>query len=112
MGQRMLTQDEREQIYLLKRAGQTLGEIASEMGLSYECARKWWRRGRDEGFTGLLGRKRGRVAQGSLSQFSAEVQPTSLKYKREHKRWGANRILIELRHDPLLAGAVLQSRSS
>jgi hypothetical protein len=111
MGQRVLSQAEREQIYLLKRAGQTLGEIASEMGLSYECTRKWWRCGRDEGFMGLFGRKRGRAEQGILSQFSAEVQRASLKYKREHKRWGANRILIELRHDPQLAGAVLPSRS-
>lgn len=111
MGQRMLNQDEREQIYMLKRAGLTLGEIASEMGLSYECARKWWRRGRDEGFVGLLERKRGRTAQGILSQFSAEVQQASLKFKREHKRWGANRILIEMRNDPHLAGAVLPSRS-
>ena len=71
MGQRMLNQDEREQVYLLKRAGQTLCEIASEMGLSHECVRKWWRRGRYEGFMGLLERKRGRTAQGMLSQFSA-----------------------------------------
>lgn len=111
MGQRKLTQSEREQIYLLKRGGQTLCEIAIELGISYECARKWWRRTQKEGMTGLQERKRGRPPQGVLSQFALEVQQACLNLKRQHKRWGANRVLIELRNDPALAGMRLPSRS-
>src|SRR5512139_3530907 len=111
MGQRVLTQAEREQIYLRKRAGQTLGEIAREMAISYECARKWWRRAQKEGITGLLERKRGRPPQGILSQFAPAVRQASLTLKRQHKRWGANRVLIALRNDPALAGMGLPSRS-
>jgi transposase-like protein len=111
MGQRKLTQGEREQIYLLKRSGQTLGEIAIELGISYECARKWWRRAQKEGVMGLQERKRGRPSQGVLSQFAPEVQQACLNLKRQHKRWGANRVLIELRNDPTLAGMRLPSRS-
>jgi transposase-like protein len=111
MSQRKVTQTEREQIYVKKQAGQTLSQIAQALGLSYACVRKWWRRGRDEGLIGLVERKRGRPAQGSLSQFSAEVKQASLKLKREHKRWGAVRVIIEMRNDPALATLPLPSRS-
>ncbi len=111
MSQRNLTQAEREQIYLQKQAGQTLPQIAQMLSLSEACVRKWWRRGRDEGLRGLVERKRGRPTQGVLSQFSSEVQRASLKLKREHKRWGANRVLLEMRNDPALASLPLPSRS-
>lgn len=111
MSQRKTTQTEREQIYLKKRAGETLPQIAQALGLSEACVRKWWRRGRDEGLLGLVERPRGRSAQGLLSTFSAEVQQVSLKLKREHKRWGANRVLLEMRNDLALSNLSLPSCS-
>jgi transposase len=111
MSQRKLTAVEREQIYIQKQAGKSVRQIAKELGISYECARKWWRRGRDEGISGLLERKRGRAAQGILSQFSLEVQRVCLELKRAHQRWGANRVLLEMRNDLRLSGMKLPSRS-
>lgn len=111
MSQRKLTQAEREHIFVQKQAGQTLQQIAQGSNLSYACVRKWWRRGRDEGLKGLMERKRGRSSQGILSQFSVEVQQVSVKLKREHKRWGANRVLLEMGKDPSLTDLVLPSRS-
>jgi len=111
MNPRKLSQAEREQIYLQKRSGRTLPEIVRELGLSYGCVRKWWRRGRDLGAAGLVERRRGRPAQGSLAQFPMAVRQASLRLKREHKRWGANRVLIELHKDPELAGLACPSRS-
>lgn len=110
MNQKILTQAEREQIYLLKRSGQTLSQIAQALGISLACARKWWRRGRDQGMLGLLERKRGRPGRGILSKFSQPVQQACLKLKREHKRWGANRVLIELRKDEALTGLAFPCR--
>lgn len=69
MDQKKLTQAERERIYLMKRAGQTIPDIAQAVGVSPASVRKWWRRGRDLGMIGLLERKRGRPTQGVLSQF-------------------------------------------
>ncbi|HVN55485.1 MAG TPA: helix-turn-helix domain-containing protein [Anaerolineaceae bacterium] len=40
MGQRTVTLNEREQIYLRKRDGCSLRQIAHELGISYECVRK------------------------------------------------------------------------
>jgi transposase len=111
MGQRKLTQTEREQIYVQKRAGQTIGEMAKELRISSECVRKWWRRGRDEGMGGLYERKRGRPSQGILSRFEVEIREASLRHKRDHKRWGANRVLVELRRNASLSGMTLPSRS-
>lgn len=111
MSQRKVTQMERERIYLKEQAGQTLSEIAQALGLSKACVRKWWRRGRDEGLRGLVERPHGRPARGVLSTFSAEVQQRSLQLKREHKRWGANRVLLEMRNHPALADLPLPSRS-
>jgi len=51
MGQKQLTQEEREQIYLRKKNGENLQTIADELKISYECARKWWRRGKQEGLS-------------------------------------------------------------
>src|SRR5574341_865505 len=56
---------------------------------------------------GLLERKRGCPTQGVLSRFSPEVQQAS----REHKRWGAIRVLVELQNDPVLTGLAFPSRS-
>ena len=111
MNQKKLTQAEREQIYLLKRTGQTFPQIAQALDISPACVRKWWRRGRDQGMLGLLERKRGRPIAGALSTFSSQVRETSLKLKREHKRWGANRVLIELQKDPALTGLALPGRN-
>jgi hypothetical protein len=111
MSQRTVSLSEREQIYLKKMAGQTLSQITQALGLSEACVRKWWRRGRDEGLLGLVERKRGRPAQGILSQFSTQVCQVSVKLKREHRRWGANRVLLEMRKDPTHVGLSLPSRS-
>jgi len=111
MGQRKLSQIEIEQIYLQKQEGFSLGEIAEKKGLSYACVRKWWRRGKKEGINGLKERKRGRPKGGYLSHFATGVQQISLELKRVHKRWGANRVLVEMNTQPNLEGFKLPSRS-
>jgi hypothetical protein len=111
MSQRKVTQTEREQIYMKKQAGETLSQIAQSMNLSEACVRKWWRRGRDQGLLGLVERQRGCPAQGCLSLFPIEVRQASVRLKREHKRWGANRVLLEMCNDPTLSGLPLPSRS-
>jgi len=111
MGQRKLSQTEKERIYRQKQEGYSLGEIAEKMGLCYGCVRKWWRRGNKEGLIGLQERKCGRPKRGFLSHFVPEVQQASLDLKRQHKRWGANRVLVEMKDQPNLVGVKFPSRS-
>jgi Helix-turn-helix domain len=111
MGPRVLSVDERIEIYMLKQAGHTLREIAQTKGISWQTARKWWRVGRDFGLAGIRARARGRPVKGAGSSFEAEVIATALKLKKKHRRWGANRVLVEMERDEKLADMKLPSRS-
>lgn len=106
-----LTQAEKERIYWGKLEGRTLRELADEVDCTVHCARKWWRVGRDKGVEGLRSSRRGRGKTGTLSQFAPRVAETALALKRAHPRWGAKRVLVELRNDASLNGLRLPGRS-
>ena len=106
-----LTLAEKERIYLGKLKGHTLSELATEIGCTVHCARKWWRIGRAKGLEGLRAPRRGRGQRGTLSQFDACVAENALTHKRSHPGWGANRVLIELKQDPDLSDVRLPGRS-
>lgn len=106
-----LTRQEKEHIYREKLRGKTLTAIASEVGCSYECARKWWRVGRDGGLVALAARRTGRQKIGVLSQFSERVRQRASELKRSHQRWGAARVLVELQQDEEMLGEKLPSAS-
>lgn len=106
-----LTEAEREWIYQGRLQGKTLGTIATELNRSVHVVRKWWRRIRDKGLKGLRVCKAGPVPQGSLSRFDPRVAQAALHLKRAHRRWGADRVLVEMRQDPQLSGLNLPSRS-
>lgn len=87
---------EKRRIYEGKLQGKRLRELAAELGCSVSSVRKWWRRGRDEGLSGLNRKRIGRGPKGYLSQFDPEIAEQALFYKRSHPRWGARRVLVEL----------------
>jgi transposase len=112
MGNRVpLSQVEKGRIYTGKLQGQTLRELAEELGCSVETVRKWWRKGRKIGIEGLKRQRQGRRATGTLSQYDPLVAQQAEAYKRQHRGWGADRVLIELGKDPQLAGLKLPKRS-
>lgn len=106
-----LNQAEKERIYRGKLQGQPLAEVAAEVGCSLTCARKWWRVGRDRGLAGLSKPRRGRGASGPLSHFAPQVAAAALAYKQRHRRWGADRVLVEMKGDPALTDLALPQRS-
>jgi transposase InsO family protein len=105
-----LTPPEKERIYRDKLRGRTLPEIAADLGCSVQTVRKWWRYARDHGRMGLQ-TSRGRSATGLFSRFAPQVTMCALALKREHRRWGAKRVLVELRRDPALRPFRLPSAS-
>lgn len=106
-----LSQAEKERIYQGKLNGQTLPELAQELNCSVETARKWWRKGRQQGLEGLRAGRRGRGATGILSQFDPRVVEKAETYKRQHHGWGADRVLIELGQQEQLRGLAFPGRS-
>src|SRR6266511_6107461 len=99
-----LTTTEKERIYQAKVQGRSIPAIAAELHCSPATVRKWWRLARDHGRTRLQQVRRGRGATGILSRFAPQVTLRALTLKRDHRRWGPNRVLVDLRHDPTLIG--------
>src|SRR6266487_2671734 len=110
-GRTPLTTAEKERIYQAKVAGRSIPAIAADLHCSPATVRKWWRVARDHGRSRLHQARRGRGASGILSRFAPQITARALALKREHRRWGPNRVLVELRQDPLLSGLALPSRS-
>jgi hypothetical protein len=106
-----LTPTEKERIYTGKLNGETLVEIARELHCSWETARKWWKRGREQGRAGLRQERRGRGRKGILAQFAPAVAEKAERLKRQHPHWGAARVRIELANDPMLVQEALPGRS-
>lgn len=111
MGQKVLSTDDHLEIYMMKQAGQTLQEVSQAKVISYQTARKWWRIGRDFGTQGICARRRGRPPKGVGSSFNPKVVEAAIKLKRQHRRWGANRVLVEMVADENLVKMKLPSRS-
>jgi transposase InsO family protein len=86
-------------------------EIAEEMGLNYYTVRKWWRRYRDKGWSGIESKAPGPQAKGALSTFDSMVKYTALRLKREHPGWGVDVLLLHLSRRASLKGKNLPKRS-
>lgn len=106
-----LTVAQREAIYRSKLHGQSLRQIAAELGRSYAVARKWWRVGRTYGDTGLRNQRAPRATSPPMSSFDARVASRALELKQQHPRRGPTRILHELAQDAELSELRLPKRS-
>lgn len=112
MGQpQPLTETEREKIYEGKLQGKTQAEIAKVLDRSIYTVRKWWQRVQDEGGPGLASRKRGRKPRGILSTFDDKVIEKALELKQKHRRWGPDRVLVELGKMDEFSELILPHRS-
>lgn len=89
MNKRETTVAERNRMVDLKLDGYSLSEIAEQIGWSWECVRKWWRRFRAGGRPGLRNGKRGKPPCGPMSTFPGEVRCACLRLKKQHPGWGA-----------------------
>jgi hypothetical protein len=109
---RELTVAQREAIYLGKMQGRTLNQLASEIGCSKDCARKWWRVGRKRGLEGLRNIRATTTSTATLlSRFDAKVAERALYWKQQHPRRGPTRILLDLAKDESLSGMRLPKRT-
>ena len=93
----LLNEHERERLCQDLLQEKTYKEIAQEIGRSEWTVRKWARRFRKQGLIGLQVRRRGRPKTGSLGTYPSEVRDEALQLKQSHKKWGARRVLVNLR---------------
>jgi transposase len=67
--------------------GESLAHIASDVSLSYDTTRTWWRAYRDAGWEGLVPKPPGPPKTGALSDFEPVVRYVALRRKRENPAW-------------------------
>jgi transposase len=84
----------REQMVRLHEQGHLLVDIAQQLNVRYSTLCSWWRRYRKEGEAGLKPRY---DHCGPRGPRDPPVQQAALALRREHPRWGAGRIRVELR---------------
>jgi hypothetical protein len=91
---RAVPQPVREQIVSRRKAGESLTEIAATLRLPYRSVRGLWSRFRSRGEAGLTP-SYDRCAKFG-PHFPAAVYEAALAMKREHPRWGAGMVLVQL----------------
>jgi transposase InsO family protein len=79
--------------------GARVSEVAAEVGVSRQSVSSWVARYRASGLAGLADRSR--RPRSSPSQASAELEARVCELRRDHPRWGAQRILHELMRGPV-----------
>ena len=94
-GRVSLTEAERGQIQRRRQAGASLAQIAMELGCATVTVRKWWRRRR----AGQPARPRGRLRQGILSTYPAELVQEAVELKQTHPHWGPANVKLQLKRD-------------
>ncbi len=84
----------REEVVRRHQAGEPLTEIAKDLGFSYRAARGLWRRFRERGEKGLDNDYANCGPPGP--RFPKAVYEAALGLRREHPRFGAGLIRVEL----------------
>jgi transposase len=90
--------EERMQIVALSESGLSDQTIAEKMGWSLSVVRKWRRRHRQEGRTGLAS-KMGRPPRGALSSYPEKEREKIAQMRQRHPGWGPKTINAELCRD-------------
>jgi transposase InsO family protein len=78
--------------------GARVSEVAAEVGVSRQSVSSWLARYREAGLAGLVDRSR--RPRSSPNQASRELEARVCDLRRDHPRWGAQRILHELMRSP------------
>lgn len=112
MSQHQTTVTERHRMIDLKQQGYTIQAVATEMGWSFACVRKWWRRYRDGGRAALDPPDRRGERGGRMSTFCDEVRQAFQTIKEAHPGWGAPVARLHVALELEVAEATLPSLST
>jgi len=92
------------------KAGQTDRQIAEALQRPIATVRKWRRRNKQQGRTGLASHM-GRPKRGPLGHFSGELVQALYDLRQANPGWGPITLLCELQKDNRFANRLLPSRS-
>jgi transposase InsO family protein len=86
--------EQRYRAVLAVLAGESVTDVAAQLGVSRQSLHKWLARYRNEGLGGLVDRSR--RPESSPWQSLPEVEAAVCELRREHPRWGPRRLAHEL----------------
>ncbi|WP_330468558.1 IS481 family transposase [Micromonospora zamorensis] len=86
--------EQRYRAVLAVKAGDRMGEVAAQLGVTRQSVHAWLRRYEEAGLAGL--QDRSHRPDSCPHQASPEVEAAVCELRREHPRWGARRIAFEL----------------
>src|SRR3712207_4911750 len=90
-------------------AGARVGEVAASLGVSRQSVHAWTVRYLAGGVAGLADRSH--RPRSSPAQVADVVEVAVIEMRRQHPRWGAKRIRMELLRRPRLEWAVPATRT-
>jgi len=100
------TVQQRQEISRLAGEHQTFRAIGDQVHVSRWTARKWARRGKNGGLSGLISTL-GRPSLGPLGDFDPRVRYVALRLKLQHPHWGAAYIVKKMSERVSLKNVVL-----
>jgi transposase len=86
--------EQRYQAVLDVQAGSTVTDVAARFGVSRQAVHRWLAWYQQEGLAGLVDRSS--RPRSSPTQTPAEPEALICELRRNHRRWGARRVLFEL----------------
>jgi transposase len=86
--------EQRYQAVLDVHAGSTVTDVAARLGVSRQAVHRWLTWYQQEGLAGLADRSS--RPRSSPTQTSAELEALICELRRNHRWWGARRVLFEL----------------
>jgi len=103
--------EERAQIVALWESGLNNRQISEQVGWSVGTVRKWRRRYREEGRSGL-GSRMGRPCRGALTSYPEEIRATIRRWREAHPGWGPKTLRAEMARHPAFVGQKIPGQAS
>lgn len=105
------TMEERIEIMERSKEGKPAWRISRDLRWSQQTVRKWRKRSREQGRSGLVSHM-GRPKRGALSSFPTEIRETIIRWRTEHPGWGEDTLCAELKQQTSFADQKLPSSAS
>ncbi len=83
--------DSKMDLIVRLRAGAPVAQVCRELGISRECAYKWWRRYKAEGVDGLT--ERSRAPKEHPNAVAPALREAILELREKHPTWGPRKLL-------------------
>ena len=109
---RITTHAQRVEMIERHLAGESLPSIAATLGLNRYTVRQIWRTFRQQGWAAVGPPRPGPPRRGPLASAPLRLKLRLLRLKWQHRRWGVDKLRLELTRSPGLQGLTIPHRTA